>query len=212
MKAGGYTRWPSQVLSTTNLWTFLILPDLMPFSARSSMKAPHCQRSTGNVASMALLLWGQPHSAWKTRHKGSKSVDCLLFHSEIFLSHCMCTLLPGFPILYQLVLLVGNHILKCGSIAFLLFHVLMHSFFQQMFIGCLIRQALLHTMDSKMSLSCGANSGGKVSIHPKTHTMYNHRLEQWSWREGAPIQVNLSLQTLTVPVCVIVKLTRKGEL
>ena len=100
------------------------------------------------------------------------------FHSEIFLSHCMCTLLPGFPILYQLVLLVGNHTLKCGSIAFLLFHVLMHSFFQQMFIGCLIRQALLHTMDSKLSLSCGANSGGKVSIHPKTHTMYNHRLEQ----------------------------------
>ena len=61
--------------------------------------------------------------------------------------------------LYQLVLL--NHILKCASMTFLFFYVFMHSFFQQMFIGCLIHQALLRTMNSKLSLSRGANSRGR---------------------------------------------------
>lgn len=165
MKAGGCTRRPSHVISITNQRTFLLLPVLMPFSARSSMKVPHCQRSKGDAASIHFYCEVTPTQLGRLGIRGPMSVDWFLFHSEMLLSHCMCALLPGFPILYQLVLL--NHILKCDSIAFFFFYVLMHSFFQQMFIGCLIHQALLHTMDSKLSLSRGADSRGKVSIHPK---------------------------------------------
>lgn len=76
-----------------------------------------------------------PHSAWKTRAQGiltvwtdsSSTVKCFCLTACV---HCF----PGFPILYQLVLL--NHILKCDSITFLFFYACAF-ILQQMFIGCL---------------------------------------------------------------------------